>query len=101
MERTDARWAARFAWAVAHQRGGVLEQLAMQLIKACREPDPTRVHLEDSDCRHLGGDRAHLRHRAEVAWVAHEAQARDMAQRMRHPLQACLQCLLAQRGPKA
>ena len=99
MQRADARRATGGAGAVADQRRGVFEQLAMELEHARREADTSRIDLEDRHGGQLRGYRPHLRHRAEVARVAHQAQARHVAQRMRDSLQAGLERLSAERAP--
>ena len=62
--------------------------------------DAARVDLVDGHGRKPGGDGAHLGDRAQVARVAHQPQARDVAQRVRHPLQPCLQRFAPERAPQ-
>src|SRR5690242_6440010 len=100
MQWTDAGRTAGGAGAVADELRRVVEQIAMQVVEARRKPDAAGVNLE---YRHGGQARRHgsdLRHRAEIAWVAHQAQGRYVTQRVGHALEPRLERLLAERAPQ-
>src|SRR5258708_23308687 len=72
----------------------------MHLKQTRRKSNAAGVNLVDGDGRQLRCDRPHLSHRAEVARVAHQTQARDMSQRMGHALQAGFESLASERTPQ-
>ena len=52
----------------------------VEVVEARGKTDPARIDLEHRYRGQARGDRANLGDGAEVAWVAHQAQARDVAQ---------------------
>src|SRR5258706_10432381 len=101
MQRTHARGTAGKTWAFADERRRVLEKLAVQLVHATRVAHATGVDLVDGHSRQAGCRRANFGHRAEVARVAHQPDARDMSEGMSHPLKAGLQRFATERRPQA
>ena len=72
----------------------------MQLVHPGRKSHTTWVGFVHGHGRQPRRDRPDFGDRTEVAWIAHQMQARHVAQRVRHSLQPGFQCFPTERLPQ-